>query len=323
MATQLALGARLAGAGPGAVGAAVERADVDVGAVGRKRKRKWGPSKLGAWVEGRRQRRIDFVAANYFKTAYRAELHRAPFAAFLASLVAGRGPGSIALARRFGELLGEGTRAGAPAWLEAFLRDEPAWRPRLAAWVGALSAPVGPEPGRLAKGAGAGEVALDQRNELVAEERVRERPGSLDTCMVKHSIPLCSPGTPRDPRSRAPARLRARSVRLTPSRAAGSLSLRRSTSRSSPLAMSPASSCTTSSRRLFLGLSAAGTTDDVAGRLPSGGPAGFSARSGRESAPRPSHDDGCWHRESRLRARTGGAGRRRSSNGPRCKIGRN
>nr|MCU0685110.1 hypothetical protein [Polyangiaceae bacterium] len=140
VATQLALGARLAGAGPGGGGAAVERTDVDVGAVRRKRKRKWGPSKLGAWVEGRRERRIDFVAANYFKTTYRAELHCAPFAAFLASVVAGRGPGSIALARRFGDLLSDGKRAGAPAWLEAFLRDEPAWRPRLAAWIEALSA---------------------------------------------------------------------------------------------------------------------------------------------------------------------------------------
>jgi hypothetical protein len=140
---RLALAARGAGAEPAGGGRAAVRDRADAGAVARKVRRKWRPSKLGAWVDGQRQGRVDFVAHNYFKSPYRADVHRVAFAAFLESVVAGRGPGSRALACRFGPLLEPDVGGREGAWLRAFLRDEPAWRARLAAWVGALAGPAG------------------------------------------------------------------------------------------------------------------------------------------------------------------------------------
>lgn len=121
---------------------------IAVEAIARRRLTKWGSASLARWVEGRLDNRVLRTAWNYFKTAYDAPKHRAPFVAFLTSLVGGRSDG--ALARHFEALLGPIEEPNAaphyggrwpPAadsirhWLAAFFLDEPEWRARLAAWA--------------------------------------------------------------------------------------------------------------------------------------------------------------------------------------------
>lgn len=132
----------------GALGTPAE-ADLDalaVEAIVRKPISTWGSASLGEWVESRFAKRTRFIARNFFKAPYDAELHRPRFVAFLTTLVQGRSDGLRATARRFGSLLSPPTWpvvADAEdheaerdrVWLAAFFVDEPAWAGKLAAWT--------------------------------------------------------------------------------------------------------------------------------------------------------------------------------------------
>jgi hypothetical protein len=134
-------------------GAAEEERDDSAGArvrsVRRRIKRKWGAVPLREAIRQRQRRQVYGAARQYFGRPYVAARDRQRFSAYLAALTAGATARQRGLARRFADLLDAARhatpdmtcyRAGTmpsqyPAWLRAFLRDEPAWEPRLRAWI--------------------------------------------------------------------------------------------------------------------------------------------------------------------------------------------
>jgi len=124
--------------------------------------RQGGAVPLGEWVRWKRATRLHRIAWNFFKEPYDSPCHRLPFARFLASLTEGRSAYAAELAAIFrGVLAGQGPmdqsgdfsryhRFGddAPAWLHQFFRDEPAWEPRLRAWIAGTRQHDGANRGR-------------------------------------------------------------------------------------------------------------------------------------------------------------------------------
>jgi hypothetical protein len=132
--------------------------EIAVEAIARKRIAKWRTTSLGDWVEQRLDDRVLRTGGRFFTKPYDSRVHRAPFVAFLSSLVEGSSGGSRALARRFAMLLAPLDRPGATMvyggcwpprldanrrWLGDFFEDEPDWRARLSAWVYSRSEDVG------------------------------------------------------------------------------------------------------------------------------------------------------------------------------------
>ena len=105
----------------------------------------WGSPTLGQHVEWTLANRLDRTAWNFFKDPYDSASHRAPFAAFLAAVTSGGGRHGAELAARAAAILAPRPGPRCPgiddraAWLAAFLRDEPAWRGRLDAWIEATA----------------------------------------------------------------------------------------------------------------------------------------------------------------------------------------
>jgi hypothetical protein len=120
-----------------------------VRSVRRRSKRKWGALPLGQAIRQSQRRRVYGAARRYFGRPYVAARDRQRFSAFLAALTAGASARQRGMARRFADLLDasrdahpdmtrylRGTMPSQyPLWLRAFLRDEPAWEPRLRAWI--------------------------------------------------------------------------------------------------------------------------------------------------------------------------------------------
>jgi hypothetical protein len=96
-------------------------------------------------VAHRKLQRVNRTGFHFFSRDYESAEHRKPFAAFLASLVAGAGPGSDAMAEHLADLLDgrvhnpytDHWRLRRRAWLRAFFRDEQEWEPRLRKWLDA------------------------------------------------------------------------------------------------------------------------------------------------------------------------------------------
>ncbi|HEV2238105.1 MAG TPA: hypothetical protein VGR57_15700 [Ktedonobacterales bacterium] len=134
-------------------GVPVEERDDSAGArvrsVRRRSKRKWGAVPLRAAIQQRQRRQVYGAARQYFGHPYIAARDHQRFSAYLAALTAGATARQPGLARRFADLLDAARQANPdmtryrtgtmpsqyPAWLRAFLRDEPAWEPRLRAWI--------------------------------------------------------------------------------------------------------------------------------------------------------------------------------------------
>jgi hypothetical protein len=97
-----------------------------------------------------RQRKTGF---NFFREPYDAARHQKPFAAYLASIVAGppSGDGSRARAAHLARVLDptpmdprtDRWRETRRLWMHAFFRDEPEWDARLRAWIDACLADAG------------------------------------------------------------------------------------------------------------------------------------------------------------------------------------
>lgn len=101
-------------------------------------------------VERRIAGKANIAAWHFFDAPYDPAAHRDAFTGFLDSVVNGSG----AYARAMAEILSDAldpdsmeslapyhrnVAAAHGAWLRAFFRDEPAWEPRLRAWIDRLS----------------------------------------------------------------------------------------------------------------------------------------------------------------------------------------
>lgn len=127
-------------------------------AVHRQPVRNWGASPLGEVVRVGLEQRFGRTCWNLFKEKYRSEQHRSQFVAYLGALTSSRRRtyASQQLARVFAtwtypEALERDrvsptesppwTPAFPDEWLRAFFHDEPAWEPRLRAWIDAMLDP--------------------------------------------------------------------------------------------------------------------------------------------------------------------------------------
>jgi hypothetical protein len=94
-------------------------------------------------VADRARKRLWSAAFDFFGKRYDPAEHRTRFANYLASLVAGSGEGSRAMAAFLANVLNpeprhdtmDWRRRRRGDWLRAFFRDEPQWEPRLRAWM--------------------------------------------------------------------------------------------------------------------------------------------------------------------------------------------
>ncbi len=123
--------------------------DVQQVPVQRDRVKKWtyrGMSTLSLreLVLYRLQRRAEVTLASFFKEPYTPDRHREKFSHFLASITSSHSLQVRIMAELLGRLLdapmmvkmGRFQRLQRRcAWLDRFLIDEPAWEPRLRAWI--------------------------------------------------------------------------------------------------------------------------------------------------------------------------------------------
>ena len=107
---------------------------------------------LAIWVPRQLASRVARIGWNYFKRAYLSARDRAPFTAFLESLMKGRGGDSVLIAAELGTSVAWLDAQRLPArkrppsrgdsraeWLAAYFRDEPRAEARLRAWIRRLT----------------------------------------------------------------------------------------------------------------------------------------------------------------------------------------
>jgi hypothetical protein len=115
-------------------------------AVRRREVRKWGATSLRDRVADRQQMRVERTGWNFFRAPYVSARDRERFVAFLTTLTQLNTPNGRDVAQFFQDMLATPAHpscerqifngmARRRSWLRAFLRDEPAWGPRLQAWI--------------------------------------------------------------------------------------------------------------------------------------------------------------------------------------------
>lgn len=86
------------------------------------------------------RRRLMSAGRHFFRNPYAPEVHRKPFVRFLENMLAGGTGDAVELASLFKGLLDsdgviDRRWLHRSIWMQAFLRDEPHWEPRLWAWI--------------------------------------------------------------------------------------------------------------------------------------------------------------------------------------------
>lgn len=121
----------------------VELLDFDMTPRPRRCDRWCSAKPLAEWLASGERHRAAGFARWLFRAPYETTRHRGPFVAALAEITRTTSPRSQALADHVAKLLDPPpgdhyTARSRAAWLASFFEDEPAWRPRLEAWVSAV-----------------------------------------------------------------------------------------------------------------------------------------------------------------------------------------